>query len=569
MNRQYPIYTEKTDCRDCYKCVRHCPVKAIKIENGHATVIPERCIACGLCVHTCPAGAKKVRNDVARTKNLLQRKDKVIASLAPSYAGEWPDTAPGALAGALKQLGFYAVSETALGAEAVTHSIAESLKHAAPGLHISTACPVVVDHIRKYRPEFTGCLSSLLSPMQAHARLLKAHYGPDTAVVFIGPCIAKKCESDAFDGLTDIALTFQETAEWLDECGIIPEEVEPAVFEPEPAAHGALYPVVGGMNKTLEDYDLPDTELLAMSGIDAILQTLENLDTESLDVPVFLEALACPGGCIGGPQTKARHTLLTGELAIRRNTEMKRPAAPAEAVRHTFSAAPPAPAAASESDLRTALERVGKHKPEDELNCGGCGYETCRTFAAALLQGKAEPDMCLSYLRKQAQKKANALLRCMPSGVVIVDDALRVIECNENFAMLAGEGTRLAYEARPGLEGADLRKILPFFSLFDHVNQTGREYHSDTLRFDDRLLKVSIFPIETGKTVGATLLDVTQTEYRRELIAQKAREVIDKNMAAVQDIACKLGEHMADTEILLRSIADDYADAPESHQSRR
>lgn len=563
MNRQYPIYTEKTDCRDCYKCVRHCPVKAIKIENGRAAVMPERCIACGLCVHTCPAAAKKVRNDVGRAKNLLQRNNKVIASLAPSYAGEWPDTPPGAVVGALKQLGFYAVSETALGAEAVTHAVAESLKQARPGLHISTACPVVVDHIRKYRPEFTDCLSTLLSPMQAHARQLKTYYGPDAAVVFIGPCIAKKCESDTFDGLTDIALTFKELTEWMKECGIVPAETEPAAFDPEPAVHGALYPLAGGMNKTLESYDLPGTELLAMSGLEAVIQTLENLDRETLDVPVFLEALACPGGCIGGPQTRARHTLLTGELAIRRNTDMKRPEVPSEAIRHTFSAAPPPPCTASEPDLRAALERVGKYKPEDELNCGGCGYETCRTFAEALLHDKAEPDMCLSYLRKQAQKKANALLRCMPSGVVIVDDALRVIECNENFAKLAGEETLLAYDARPGLEGADLQKILPFTPLFSEVNRSGREYHSDTLRFDERLLKVSIFPIEPGKTVGATLLDVTQTEYRRELIARQAREVIDKNMATVQDIACRLGEHMADTEILLRSIADDYSDSPE------
>ncbi|QBG45987.1 4Fe-4S dicluster domain-containing protein [Verrucomicrobia bacterium S94] len=565
MNRKYPIYTEETDCRDCYKCVRHCPVKAIKIENGHAEVIPERCIACGLCVHTCPAGAKKVRNDLTRAKNLLQRKSKVIASLAPSYAGEWPDTAPEAIVGALKQLGFYAVSETALGAEAVTRSLAESLNHARPGLHISTACPVVVDLIRKYRPEFTGCLSPLLSPMQAHARYLKEHYGPDTAVVFIGPCIAKKCESDEFSGLTDIALTFSELAEWLDECGIIPAESAPAAFEPQEAKHGALYPLAGGMNKTLEDYPLPQTELLAMNGLEAVIQTLENLDTESLGTPVFLEALACPGGCIGGPQTKARQTLLAGELAIRRNACPQRPSAPARAIAHSFSPVPPTTDRLTEAELRSALERVGKYKPTDELNCGGCGYETCRTFAEALFYETAEPDMCLSYLRKQAQKKANALLRCMPSGVVIVDDTLRVIECNENFARLAGEETLLAYEARPGLEGADLRKILPFAPLFSEVNRSGREYHSDTLRFDERLLKISIFPIETGKSVGATLLDVTQTEYRRELIARKAREVIDKNMAAVQDIACKLGEHMADTEILLRSIAEDYAETPEQH----
>lgn len=563
MNQQYPIYTEKNDCRDCYKCVRHCPVKAIKIENGRAAVIPERCIACGLCVHTCPAGAKKVRNDLTRTKNLLERHAKVVASIAPSYVSEWPGINPAAMAGALKQLGFSGASETALGAEAVTHALARTLEHARPGLHISTACPVVVDHIRKYRPEFTANLTPLLSPMQTHASMLKKQLGPDTAVVFIGPCIAKKCESDEFDGFTDIALTFRELKAWFEERGIDPYAAQPADFKPGKAQHGAIYPLAGGMNKTLEAYPLGNVELLAMSGLEAIFQTLENLDTAALQAPVFLEALACPGGCIGGPQTTARQALLAGELAVRKTSSSQRPDATADAVAFTFEPGPPSSSTPAEPEIRAALERVGKFRIDDELNCGGCGYETCRNFAEALINNKAEPDMCLSYLRKQAQKKANALLHSIPSGVVIADAALRVIECNENFARLAGPETVLGYEARPGLEGADLRKILPFAQLFDEVNRSGKKYRTDTLRFEERLLKVTIFPIEPGKTVGGTLLDVTQTEYRREHIARQAREVIEKNMATVQDIACRLGEHMADTEILLRSIADDYADASE------
>ena len=564
MDRHFPIYTEKTDCRDCYKCVRRCPVKAIKIENGHATVIAERCIACGICVHTCPAGAKKVRNDLPRAKSLLKRSRMVIASLAPSFASEWPDIPPTALARAIKQLGFHAVSETALGAEAVTHSLAESLKQARPGLHISTACPVIVDHIRKYQPEFTPNLTPMLSPMQTHAQLLKQHYGDDCSIIFFGPCIAKKCECDDLPGYTDIALTFRDLFQWLEEEQIDPAAASPCEFEPAHAAHGALYPVIGGMNRTLEDYAVPNLVLIAASGMEAISQTLENLDPSTLTEPVFLEALACPGGCIGGPQTNERKPILAGELAVRKRASAQRPdPPPAAAVPFEFSAIPQESDTPDESKIREALHRVGKHKAEDELNCGGCGYETCRNFAQALLTHKAEPDMCLSYLRKLAQKKANALLRCMPSGVVIVDDSLHVIECNENFARTAGSDTLLGYIAKPGLEGADLRKILPFAHLFEQVNRTGHEYHTDTLRIEEQLLNVTIFPIENGKTIGGIILDVTQTENRRELIAQKAREVIEKNMTTVQDIACMLGEHMADTEILLRSIAEDYSDSTE------
>lgn len=558
MDRLYPIYTESTDCRDCYKCVRQCPVKAIKIENGRATVIADRCIACGICVHTCPTGAKKVRDDLGRAKHLLKRTDRVIATLAPSYASEWSGIDPQKLAGALKELGFYCVSETALGAEAVTATIAARLDK--PGLQISTACPVVVDYIRKYLPQFTANLTPILSPMQTHAKMLKEHFGADCAVIFFGPCIAKKCECEETPGLTDLALSFRDLKRWIEEEKIDLNKATAASFEPTAAAHGALYPIVGGMNKTLEDYELGDAQLLSVSGMDALGKTLENLDPSKLQEPVFLEALACPGGCIGGPQVTCERPILSGELAILKQNCGGLPLdEPSPAVSFEFQPWSTKAKVYSEEQIKEALKRVGKHKAEDELNCGGCGYETCRNFAQALLNHKAEPDMCLSYLRNLAQKKANALLRCMPSGVVIVDASLHIIECNENFAITAGSEALLAYTAKPGLEGADLRKILPFAELFQTVNQNGEKFHSDSLRNNEQLLNVTIFPIETGSTVGGIILDVTQTEIRRELIAQKAREVIEKNMTTVQDIACKLGEHMADTEILLRSIADDYS----------
>jgi iron only hydrogenase large subunit-like protein len=566
MTRRYPIYTESTDCRDCYKCVRQCSVKAIKLTDGRAAVMPERCIACGDCVHTCPTNAKKVRSDLARARNLLTRKPgRVIASLAPSYTAVWPELPAGALAGALKQLGFHAVSETALGAEAVTHTLAQSLADAAPGLLISTACPVVVDYIRKYDPRFTPYLAPMLSPMQAHTQLLRQHYGEEFAVVFIGPCIAKKGECDTQPGLTDLALTFADLATWLEAEQIDLQTVVPHPFEPTAARHGALYPIVGGMNQTLQDYALPQLECVAVSGMAALARTLDDLDPTTLSDPVFLEALACPGGCIGGPQVGEHCPTLTGELAVRKQSRAERPPQPGEAVTFVFAAQPQDETPCHEREINAALQRVGKLRREDELNCGGCGYETCRTFAQALVTHKAEPEMCLSHLRQLAQQKANALLRCMPSGVVIVDEQLHIIQCNENFARTAGADALLGYAARPGLEGADLRKFLPFAELFEQVRTSGKEFHCDSFRSEERLLNLTLFPIEAGRTVGGILLDVTQTENRRELIATKAKEVIAKNMATVQELACKLGEHMADTEILLRSIAEDYADTPAEH----
>jgi len=193
-------------------------------------------------------------------------------------------------------------------------------------------------------------------------------------------------------------------------------------------------------------------------------------------------------------------------------------------------------------------------------NCGGCGYDACRNFAGALIAKKAEPSMCVSYLRKQAQKKANALLRSIPSGVVIVDRNLRVIESNRRFAELFGEDTVLAFDAKPGLAGADLKLIVPFYKFFENSLSSGRDIRRDSLRVDNRMFNLTVFNIEPNQVAGAVIFDITSTEIRREEIAGRAREVIDKNLATVQEIACKLGEHMAETEILLRSISENYAD---------
>jgi iron only hydrogenase large subunit-like protein len=563
MNKVFPVYTVEAECQDCYKCLRQCPVKAIKVEQGRAAVIPDACIACGRCVEVCPAGAKRIRDDLGRTRYLLNRKEKVYVSLAPSYAGAFPGIPAGALIHALRQLGFAGVSETALGAELVNHAVAEQLLTDKP-LHLSTACPVAVDYICKYVPDMTDALTPMLSPMLAHGRLLHELYGADIGVVFIGPCIAKKCEADEFSQWVDTALTFDDLRRWLEQDGLLDGLTDAPVdeaFVPHPAKEGALYPMVGGMNETLRlSLKNSPARLLSVAGLRNIRNALEGLKQMPPAGPVFLELLACDGGCLGGP-CAAKKNALNGELEIRSRTEL--PANPSGEkfpdIGRTIRRPQPVTDPVDPVRIKEALARVGKVGPEDELNCSGCGYETCRAFALAVVAGRAEPSMCLSNLRKKAQRKANALLRCMPSGVVIADRDLRVIECNENLAQIFGGDLLLGYRARPGLEGAALKKVVPFPDIFRRVLDSGQEYHRDMIRIDDRLINLTVFTIEPHETVGGILLDVTSAELRREHIANRAREVIDKNIAAVQEIAFRLGEHMADTEILLRSIAEDYA----------
>lgn len=564
MNKTFPVYTVETECQDCYKCLRQCPVKAIKVEKGHATVIPGACIACGRCVEVCPAHAKRIRDDLGRAKYLLTRKKQVYVSLAPSFASAFPGVSPSRLIAILKKFGFCGVSETALGAELVNSALADRLDTGKHLLNLSTACPVAVDYICKYDSEMADMLTPTLSPMLAHGKFLRQTYGDEIGIVFIGPCIAKKCEGDAYEKLIDVVLTFDELKRWMTEAEISlagSDAGEAEAFVPYSAREGALYPMAGGMNETLRLHLAnPSVRLLSVAGLRNIRHALAGFKAQPPSKPVFLELLACDGGCLGGPCVN-KDAAFPGELEIRNRTALSDVPVqtPELDLNMSVRRSEALPGPVDPRRVTEALAHIGKLHPEDELNCGGCGYDTCRAFALAVVAGHAEPSMCVSNLRKRAQRKANALLRCMPSGVVIADANLKVIECNENLAKIFGGNLLLSYNACPGLEGVPLDKVVPFPELFQRVLDSGQEHHRDMMRIDDRLISLTIFSIEPNETVGGILLDVTSAEMRREHIAARAREVIDKNLATVQEVAFKLGEHMADTEILLRSIAEDYA----------
>ena len=304
MNNQYPIYTLKNECVDCYKCVRQCSMKAIRIENGHASVIPERCIACGHCVLVCPSEAKKIRNDVNRARAVLTAKKRVFVSLAPSWAGFW-NCGEEKLIAALKKLGFEGISETALGAQEVSIEVTKLLSKRENKIHISSACPAIVDYVRLYMPDYTQYITPVGSPAMTHAKLLKKHYGDDIGIVFIGPCIAKKNEADRNPELIDVSLTFHEAAQWLAQENININDIEVdegTCFVPQKAYEGAYYPIEGGMNKTIRlSGCAKDIQLVSVSSIPAFKDSLQNLHPDTIDRPIFIEALACPGGCANGP----------------------------------------------------------------------------------------------------------------------------------------------------------------------------------------------------------------------------------------------------------------------------
>ena len=556
------IHTEKAQCQDCYKCVRHCPVKAIKVENDVASVISSRCILCGTCVGICPVGAKKVRDDLGRARNLLRLKSRVLVSLAPSWASEFPDLNANRMVAGLKALGFAGISETALGAEEVSAHASELIKRHPDRLWISSACPAVVSYISGYRPDLIEAVTPLDSPLLAHCRFLRAGYGEDIGVVFIGPCIAKKREADEHPDLLNLALTFQDLRRWWQEDGVIPDQLvvrpEEDLFEPRAAESGRLYPIDGGMiASTCPGLGLYDPAVMSFSGMIKVKDALADLTGKDA---FFLELLACLGGCINGPGSSRQDaTARKRRLVIDASPRTAQVARPHLDIDHSWQPRPADGPEPDEDRIRQVLMKTGKAGVEAERNCGGCGYPNCRSFARAVLEGKAETRMCVTYMRQLASKKANRLIETMPSGVVIVDETLHILESNRHFIRIIGGDAPVIAQARPTLEGASLAKLISFSGLFSQVLQSGEDILERDIRTEkDAILRVSVFVIEPGHVVGGVVQDITQPSIRKEAIIEKARAVIHKNLTTVQQIAYLLGENASETEMSLNAIIDSF-----------
>lgn len=592
MNIDSPVYTIPTECQDCYRCIRRCPVKAIRVENGHAKVVKDLCIACGRCVTHCPSHAKRYRDDTDVVRAALKSK-RVILSIAPSWRSEFPDIKADEFVDMMKKLGFWGVSETALGADIVSHETAKTLIDrrqnnplAVLPIYISSACPAAVEYIKRYMGSYAPYIMDIASPLLSHARYLKKVYGNEIGVVFAGPCIAKKREADAWEEI-DAAITFRELRAMLDREGI--ECIHPAAqvgsdgmvsmsvlntkdnsatsFIPRRAAKGEYFPVEGGMIAACKKYEpLKDIRTIAVTGPEEIHDTLNGLDMAEITEPLFIEALACRGGCINGPGGER-----TSAIALRRmqvvdfafaadDTLDDGTLANKPVMSGVLPGDPVGESVFTEDEIREAMRSIGKYSVADEINCNGCGYETCRHFAEAMLRGMAEKTMCVSHMRRLAQKKANGLVKAIPSGVVIVNKDMSIVECNQNFARLMGQDIVDMYEVKPGLEGADLSEMTKSVSIFKSVLVPGGpEVVEKEVREKKRILHYIVFAIEKEEIAAGVVEDVTAPKNQKARTIEKAQKVIDKNLATVQKIAFLLGENAAETESMLNSVIESYS----------
>ena len=570
-----PIYTEINNCRDCYRCVRHCPVKAIQIKDAHAEIIYDRCTFCGTCVNECPNSVKVIRNDVDRVSMAFLSKRKVIVSLAPSYVSEFVGYEDNFVR-ALYRLGFSAVSETAIGAALVSQALDMYMEDHGSAPFISTACPSVVEMVRKYFPQDIKSLAPVPSPLQTHSAYLRKLYGKDIVIVFIGPCVAKKVEADEHPGYPDIALTFREVRQWLEEENIDLANMDtgiPVDFVPMKAGKASVYPIENGQIETSKIWQnhFIEQSALSVSGITRVMSSLNGTHTND-----FLEALNCDGGCINGPGTSHNDSAIVRKKAVA-TYALERMSDPEvfdgdeEFAREVYekgygilgASAPESTGLTSseytEEQITEALARLGKTTPEDELNCGGCGYPTCRDMAKALLSGLAETEMCVTKMRKDAETKVDILLSTIPHGVVIVDSNLEIAECNKLFIKIFEDypDEFLDPEGLRAFRGYPVSAFVPFAEKFreQFFMSKPQQYR---FRHGSKIYRITFFLVENKALLGAMFEDITTPSVRREAVVEKAEEVIRKSMTTVQQIAALLGDNAAETEVVLNSIIEEF-----------
>ena len=404
------VATLKERCRVCYTCVRECPAKAIRIVDGQAEIVGERCINCGNCVKVCSQGAKVVVETISDVDYLLGSGQKTAAIIAPSFPAAFDGISPNHFIGMVRKLGFTYVNEVAFGADLVADRYRHLMNDHGDNHYIATTCPGIIMYVEKYFPDLVDSLSPIVSPMIAMSRTLKAIHGKELRIVFIGPCIAKKREaaSDFLTDEVDAAITFIELRKMFERDNITELSVEADDFDPPHAGLGSLFPITRGLLQAANmTEDLMESTVVTAEGRQDFVEAVKGFDSGDLDADL-LEVLCCDG-CIMGPamgvdaplfRRRSHVSRYVREVISKRDHdtwkhEMDR-FSDLDLTRYytTNDQRIPVP---NSDELTKILERMGKLTPMDELNCGACGYETCREHAVAIYKGLAESEMCLPY----------------------------------------------------------------------------------------------------------------------------------------------------------------------------
>lgn len=550
---------KKSNCKNCYKCIRHCPVKAIRFSGNQAHIIGNECILCGHCFVVCPQNAKEIASEVEKVKVLIHSGEPVYVSLAPSFVANYEGVGIGAMREALQKLGFADVEETAIGATMVKNEYERMIEKEKRDIIISSCCHSINLLIQKYFPSLLPYLANVLSPMQAHCSDIKKRH-PEAKTVFIGPCVAKKDEAQHYEGIVDAVLTYEELTEWLSGEGIELKKEMDSNRE----SRARFFPTTGGILKTMK-LNQPDYDYMAIDGVENCIAALKDIEQGNIH-HAFIEMSSCVGSCVGGPVMEKYHPspvreyLAVANYAGDKDFKVEQPNQ--EDIRKYFSEIEIKNKVPTDAEIAETLRKMGKISKRDELNCGSCGYNTCREKAIAILQGKAEVSMCLPYLQKKAEGFSDRIVNNTPNGIIVLNDAFEVQQINE--AAMDIMNIRSASDVL----GEQVVRIMDP-QVFLEVKKTRfnvrnrRVYLAEYKRYVELTV---VYDFDNRLYIGI-MRDITDEEKQKEKkesisrqTIETADKVVDKQMRIVQEIASLLGETAAETKIALTKLKESIKD---------
>lgn len=550
---------KKSNCKNCYKCIRTCPVKSIRFSDNQAHIIADDCILCGHCFLACPQNAKEIRNDVDIAKELIASGKPVFASIAPSFISNYDDLSFSAMEKTLLSLGFAGVEETAVGATMVAKQYENVIAREKSDVIISTCCHTINLLVQKYYPELIPNLAPVISPMQAHCRDLKRRHG-DIFTVFIGPCISKKAEADECRKDVDCVLTFEELSMWMNG--------EKKQFEPsdETAAPflARMFPTTGGILKTMTNHH-PDYSYVAVDGMESCISAINDIKQGNIH-NCFIEMSACQGSCVNGPamdqkfRTPVRNYIAVSGFSGNDNLTLQ--PEQTKALNKKFTSLAPRKIHISDSVIEGVLRQMGKTKHEHELNCGSCGYNTCREKARAIIDGKADLTMCLPFLKEKAESFSDTIISHTPNAILVVNERFEVQLANESVCEL------LNINSPDEILGDQVVRVLdptPFIKAYKNGEDTfaKREYLAEYKKYVEQ----TVIYDRNFHIIICIMRDVTteivQFENRQDLSRKTIEitdKVIEKQMRTVQEIASLLGETTAETKVALTRLKESLYD---------
>ena len=550
---------KKSNCKNCYKCIRHCPVKAIRFSGNQAHIIGNECILCGQCFVVCPQNAKQIIDETEKVKVFLQSGDPVIVSLAPSFVANYDGVGIGAMRDALKKLGFYDVEETAIGATIVKSEYERMLHEEERDIIISSCCHSVNLLIQKYFPAELEYLADVLSPMQAHCVDIKKRY-PNAKTVFIGPCVAKKDEAEHYEGIVDAVLTFEELTEWLKK-----EKIEiDKTMDSAKESRARFFPTTGGILKTMAQ-DISGYTYLAIDGVENCIAALRDIENGKIH-KCFIEMSACAGSCIGGPVMEKYHrSPVKDYMAVAnfaRDKDFAVEPLNATQLKKQFTYIEHKLTMPSEEEIASVLRQMGKIKPSDQLNCGSCGYNSCYEKAVAICQGKAEISMCLPFLKDKAESFSDTIVNSSPDGLIVLNESLEVQQINEAALRL------MNLRSSSDVLGEPVVRVLEP-KIFLQVQESGRNVYGKKVYLAEykRYVEMTVVYEKDSRVLVCILRDITGRETEREKkenirnkTIEVADKVVEKQMRIVQEIASLLGETAAETKIALTKLKESITD---------